>query len=66
MKIVKLSIGWLWHKRQQLRVWWCTQRAKFMLRSFGIGLRVNYPCLFNGNVTVGNYCNFNGMQVLGG
>lgn len=37
-----------------------------MLRSFGIGLRVNYPCLFNGNVTVGNYCNFNGMQVLGG
>ena len=29
-------------------------------------LHVNNPCVFTGEVTVGNHCNFNGMQVLGG
>ena len=36
-----------------------------MLNSYGKRLKVNYPCVFGGNVSVGNYCNFNGMQVLG-
>ena len=40
--------------------------AKRKLASYGIGLRVNNPCVFSGEVTVGNHCNFNGMQILGG
>ena len=44
----------------------CTMSAKRALRSYGKRLLVNHSCIFSGNVTVGDYCNFNGMQVLGG
>ena len=44
----------------------CTNRAKRSLVSYGVDLRVNNPCVFTGEVTVGNHCNFNGMHVLGG
>lgn len=44
----------------------CTLSAKRVMGSYGKRLLVNHPCIFNGNVTVGDYCNFNGMQVLGG
>ncbi len=40
--------------------------AKKTLGSYGVGLKVNGRCLFNKNIQVGNYCNFNGMSVLGG
>lgn len=44
----------------------CTCSAKHVLGAYGDRLLVNHPCVFNKQVTVGNYCNFNGMQVLGG
>lgn len=44
----------------------CTNNAKRSLTSYGVDLRVNYPCVFGNNVTVGNHCNFNGMVVLSG
>lgn len=44
----------------------CTWKAKRAMKSYGVGLRVNFPCVFMGEVTVGNHCNFNGMQVIGG
>lgn len=34
--------------------------------SFGYGLKVNKRCTFGGHVEVGDYCNFNGLQILGG
>lgn len=63
--LIKFSTQWLRHRRQQLRCWWCTLRAKRMLNCYGVNLRVNNPCSFGGRVSVGNYCNFNGMKVLG-
>lgn len=44
----------------------CTKRAKNSMASYGVGLRVNSPSIFTKNVTVGNYCNFNGMEIGGG
>ena len=44
----------------------CTISAKMVVESYGKRLLVNHPCIFSRNVTVGDYCNFNGMQVLGG
>ena len=44
----------------------CTNKAMQALVSYGDDLRVNFPCVFTGEVSVGNHCNFNGMQVLGG
>lgn len=40
-------------------------RAKRQLGAYGKRLLVNGPSVFNSNVTVGNYCNFNGMRCLG-
>ncbi len=39
--------------------------AKHSLGSYGKELHVNKPCAFNKNVTVGDYCNFNGFVVQG-
>lgn len=44
----------------------CTRKAKRSLGGYGVDLRVNFPCIFNKNVIVGNHCNFNGMKVIGG
>lgn len=66
IKIVRFTIQWLRRKRQQMRTWLCTLKAKRMLKSYGKRLLVNHPCIFGGSVSVGDYCNFNGMQVLGG
>ncbi len=41
-------------------------KAKHQLGSYGARLLVNGPSVFYNNVTVGNYCNFNGMSCLGG
>lgn len=46
--------------------WYCTRKAKRALGSYGVDLHVNNICAFNRNVMVGDHCNFNGMNVLGG
>lgn len=43
-----------------------TKKAKLSLGSYGKRLLVNGPSVFNKQVKVGDYCNFNGMQILGG
>ena len=42
-----------------------TKSLKRIAKSFGKGLRVNGPCIFSGEITLGNNCNFNGMKILG-
>lgn len=37
-----------------------------MARKAGRGLRVNKPCKFTKQTIIGDYCNFNGMQIMGG
>lgn len=53
-------------KRIQFRRWKCRKRAIRTIKQYGVDLRVNNPCLFTGEVIVGDHCNFNGMQILGG
>ena len=47
-----------------LRHYW-TFRAKYQLGSYGKRLIINAKCSFNHNVSVGDFCNFNGMRILG-
>ena len=42
-----------------------TWHAKRNLKSYGVALRVNGPCRLGGNVSVGNHCNFNQMDIKG-
>lgn len=42
-----------------------TQLAKMTIESYGSHLRVNNYSRLGKNTVVGNYCNFNGMHVLG-
>lgn len=35
------------------------------LDKFGKGLRINSRCRFSGKISVGDYCNFNGMNIVG-
>lgn len=70
MQIIKIPFRWLIHNYNDMRANWrrikSTWRSKRAMQSYGKGLRVNFPCTFGGFVTVGDYCNFNGMKVLGG
>ena len=70
IQIIKFPYRWLFYHYNNMRANWrriiCTWRAKRSMQSYGLGLRVNFPCVFGSKVSVGNYCNFNGMQVLGG
>lgn len=43
----------------------CTQISKLEIGQYGKGLRVNRPSWFTKSTVIGNYCNFNGMRVLG-
>ena len=43
----------------------CTRQAMRSLGSYGANLKVNFPCVFNKNVEVGNNCYFNGFVVQG-
>lgn len=52
-------------KRYILRHYW-TFRAKYQLGSCGKRLIVNEKCSFNQNVSVGDFCNFNGIRISGG
>lgn len=46
--------------------YFCTQYSKLRLKKYGIRLKVNSWCNFgNKLVSVGNYCNFNGVSVSG-
>lgn len=49
----------------KIRQRYYTQKAKRSLGLYGVDLRVNFPCVFNKNVYVGNHCNFNGMRISG-
>ena len=40
-------------------------KAKRQITKYGHHLMVNGPCVFDGEVIVGDYCGFNGMKVLG-
>lgn len=51
---------------KSFRTFYWTCRAKRRLKKYGEGLRVNNQCWFSTNMTVGNYCNFNGLRVNGG
>jgi len=43
----------------------CTVYAKKRLHTYGIRLKVNYPCFFGEKTMVGNFCHFNGISVIG-
>lgn len=51
---------------KKLKRHWYTYLAKRHIKSFGVDLRVNNRCYFDGNVKVGDHCNFNGMRTGGG
>lgn len=57
---------WLRSKWKQFRTWWYTRKARRAMTRSGIRLLVNGPCVFTGDVSVGDYCNFNGIRILGG
>lgn len=40
--------------------------AKKSIIKYGNDLRINAKCIFSGKVYLGNNCNFNGMEILGG
>lgn len=43
-----------------------TLHAKYKCEEYGTRTRVNFPCKFTKNTQIGDYCNFNGMKVVGG
>lgn len=42
-----------------------TRKIRRIVKSCGKDLRVNGPCIFSGEIKLGNNCNFNGMKILG-
>lgn len=42
-----------------------TRTLRKIAKSCGKDLRVNGPCIFSGEITLGNNCNFNGIKILG-
>ena len=59
--------GFIANKIYQLKGDFYTWRAKRRLKSYGVALRVNTSCSGLGrNVSVGNHCNFNQMDIKGG
>ncbi len=46
--------------------WNCRRKAIRSITEYGVDLRINNPCYFSGHVVIGDHCNFNGMQILGG
>lgn len=53
-------------KKKKVLRWYYTSKAKRILKSYGVNLRVNKPCVFTKNTVVGDCCNFNGMIIQGG
>lgn len=54
------------HIMTNFRTFYFTRKAKKNIGKTGVGLTVNGASIFNNNVIVGDYCNFNGMKILGG
>lgn len=48
-----------------IRIFVNTIKAKLVLRSYGTNLRVNFTSHFTKETSVGNYCNFNGIEIAG-
>lgn len=44
----------------------CTKLATRQVASYGEEFRVNFPCRFTKNTSIGKCCNFNGINVYGG
>ena len=63
LKYIKVFLSGL---RRTAKTKYYTWRAKLQIGKYGSRLLVNGPSSFGKNVIVGNYCNFNGMRVLGG
>lgn len=53
-------------RKRRIISWYWTKKAKMQLGNYGEQLMVHGPSHFSKQVTVGNYCNFNGMNVTGG
>ena len=53
-------------KKIRFHRWNCRRKAVRMITEYGVDLRINNPCYFSGQVIIGDHCNFNGMQILGG
>lgn len=51
--------------RAYLRKKW-TRKVKRQVGAYGERLIVNYPTFLTNNTFLGNYCNFNGLRVIGG
>lgn len=66
LRLLRFLYHYYRKRKLGFRRWYCRTIAKHHLRSYGVDLRVNNPCVFEGDVSVGNHCNFNGMKVLGG
>lgn len=43
----------------------CTLIEKRKVKTYGKGLKVNFPCKFTRNTSIGNNCSFNGMKIMG-
>lgn len=51
--------------KKALKKKWYTRKAKHVLHSYGKNLCVNGPCYFTPETSVGDFCNFNGMEISG-
>ena len=65
MGLIKKIIRNLKRANKKISRYYWTFRAKYQLGSYGKRLVVNSKCSLNHNVSVGDFCNFNGMQILG-
>lgn len=65
MNVLVKFLKFIRHILLSMRSWFYTQKAKMLIGSYGKRLLVNGPSIFNKNVKIGDYCNFNGMQILG-
>lgn len=55
-----------WSIRKMGRAEYYSSIARQSAVSYGTDVRVNYPCVWGGEIHFGNNCNFNGISVLGG
>lgn len=53
-------------KMTEFKTFRLTRKAKKVIKKSGVGLTVNGASIFNNNVIVGDYCNFNGIKIIGG
>lgn len=58
-------LGRLFSLKKTIIRWYCTRKAKRVLKSYGEGLLVNHLCIFTNNTVIGKHCSFNGMNVQG-